>query len=89
MPLLKFQTVGKEKHRMGRVALVIDIDKKLKKLFVSVEQAKGLNGDYVGQDIKPEFVHFRLQLLPHQNPMLVTQVFRKFSITSFTEFYIL
>eukprot|EP00039_Didymoeca_costata_P015995 m.279354 g.279354 ORF g.279354 m.279354 type:complete len:1428 (+) comp16321_c1_seq34:142-4425(+) len=73
MPLLKFQTVGKEKHRMGRVALVIDIDKKLKKLFVSVEQAKGLNGDYVGQDIKPEFVHFRLQLLPHQNPMLVTQ----------------
>lgn len=74
MPLLKFQTIGRNNHRFGRVSLLMEVDRKMKKLFVTLEQAKSLNGGYTGKDIRPEFVHFRLQLLPSQNVVAVTQV---------------
>ena len=73
MPLLKFQTIGRDKHRFGRESLLMEVDQKMKKLYVTCEQAKSLNGGYTGKDIRPEFVHFRLQLLPAQNVVAVTQ----------------
>jgi hypothetical protein len=74
MPLLKFQTIGREKHRFGRVAVLLDVDRKMKKLYLTCEQGKGLNGGYNGRDVQAELLHFRVQLLPSQNQVQVLKV---------------
>ena len=76
MPLMKFQTVGRDRHRYGRISVVFDADVAQKKLFVNMLEARDLNGGYTGDTVHPQYTHFRLQLLPSQNPVLVTQVSR-------------
>lgn len=74
MPLMKFQTVGREEHRHGRVAVLLDADANQKKAFVHILEARDLFGPYSGKDAMPEHIHFRVQLLPSQNNIMVTQV---------------
>lgn len=70
---LKFQTVGRDQHRHGRVACLLDVDMVQKKLFLSLVEARGLDAGF-GASIPNAFVNIRMQLLPHKNQALVREV---------------
>jgi hypothetical protein len=44
MPLMKFQTMGRDTHRFGRIALTVDANPFQKKLFITVLEGRQLNG---------------------------------------------
>lgn len=68
----RFRTVGRNDHRHGRVALLMDMDLQKRSLHVNLIQARGLStGFTTPQNI---FIKFRMQLLPMRNSVLVHKV---------------
>ena len=73
MPIHKFQTVGRNTHRHGRLSCLLDIDVQHKKLFVYLLEGRGLG---TGTELNDPNAHImvRTALLPSKNLALVQQV---------------
>eukprot|EP00038_Savillea_parva_P000875 m.99382 g.99382 ORF g.99382 m.99382 type:complete len:1726 (+) comp10307_c0_seq1:211-5388(+) len=73
MSNMRYETIGRDTHRHGRISCLIDVDKKQKKLFVHLIEARGI-GNWI-EPIENEGAEFyvRTMLLPSKNPMLVQE----------------
>ena len=55
---MKFQTMGRDTHRFGRIALTVDANPFQKKLFITILEGRHLNGAVTSQSLDGHFIRF-------------------------------
>ena len=74
MQTSRYETIGRDTHRHGRVSCLMDVDLRQRKLFVSVVEAKGLAAGLEDLTDDGAQITVRTQLLPSKNPIIVHEV---------------
>lgn len=70
----RYETIGRDTHRHGRISCLLDVDVRQKKLFVHLIEARGIGSGVEAIAIDGAQLHVRTMLLPSKNPILVHEV---------------